>query len=114
MTDVHGEASTTLTDDDLGEPGVIGPTEVPLCGRWAPVEDALGDLPHGPVLYRWRDDSTGELALFVEVPLTTRDVPFERLSEYRSSVRDAIAGKTERGAYVHFVGPDNGADKADA
>lgn len=112
MDEVRGNPSTTLTDDDLREPGVIGPIELRFRGRWARVEDALEGLPHEAVLYRWRDDSTGEPALFIEVPLA-KEVPVEKLLEYRDAVRNAVDA-SERTVYVHYVGLEGAVDEADA
>ncbi len=106
MDEVSGDVSTTLTDDDLDELGLVGSIELTLSGQWARVDGALEGLPHEPVLYRWREDSTGELALFIEVPLAG-EVPVERLLEYRDAVRDAVRGATERTIYVHFVGVED-------
>lgn len=102
-----------LTDDDLRKPGVIGPIELRFRGRWPRVEDALAGLPHDAVRYRWRDDSTGEPALFIEVPLA-KEVSAESLLERRDSVHNAVAGATDRAVYVHFVGAEDVDDEADA
>ncbi len=103
MDQVSGGASATLTDEDVREHGVIGPIELRLRGRWARVEDALGDLRHESVLYHWRDDSTGKPAMFIEVPLT-QEVPVETLLDYQDAVRRAVESFTERTVYVHFLG----------
>lgn len=113
MDEARGDASKTLTDEDLREPGLIGPIELRFLGRWGRVEDALVGLPHESVLYRWRDDSTGEPSLFIEVPLAA-EVPVEELLDYRDAVRGAVEGATERAVYVHFVGIEDASDVADA
>jgi hypothetical protein len=103
MDQVSGGASATLTDDEVRERGVIGPIELRFRGRWARVEHALGDLRHESVLYSWRDDSTGEPAMFIEV-LLAEEVPVEKLLDYQDAVRTAAESFTERTVYVHFLG----------
>lgn len=95
---------TELTDEVLKEDmGVIGPIELKFVGRWDRVEGALAGLPHGPVRYRWSTDSTGDLALFIEVPLQD-DPTAETVMEYRDRLRDSLNElEGDRPVYIHFV-----------
>jgi hypothetical protein len=96
-----------VTDEVVDEPALIGPIEVRVQGRWDRVEAVLERVPHGAVTYRWRIDSTGEPALFVEVPVTD-DLPEEERLRARDSIRETIAElRGDRTVYVHFVGPED-------
>lgn len=96
-----------LSDRVVDEPALIGPIDVRVHGRWDRVEAVLGKLPHGPLTYRWRMDSTGEPALFVGVPVADELTEVERLRA-RDLIHQAIAElRGDRGVYVHFFGPED-------
>lgn len=104
MSDVR--EPMVLSDEVVDEPALIGPIEIRVQGRWNRVEAVLEleSIPHGPVTYRWRIDSTGDPALFVEVPVTN-ELPEEERFRARDSIHETIAElRGDRAVYVHFVG----------
>lgn len=97
----------TLTDDVLRFPDQIGPMEVRVQANWERVDRALQGLLHGPVVYRWRLDSTGEPALFIEVTVPA-DVDSDQLLVYRDAIHEAVDELDgQHSVYVHFIGPDD-------
>jgi hypothetical protein len=106
MLDAMSTAREILTDDVLREPGLIGPIEMRVVANWERVDRALEGLPHGPITYRWRMDSTGKPALFIEVSVTD-PVPSDVLLDYRDRVRSELAEvHPKRSVYMHFVSLD--------
>lgn len=94
------EDQLLLDTDDLA-----APVEVTFNASWERVEQALAaaDIVHDPVRYRLKQDSSGVLALFIEVPVADGTAP-DRLLHAEELLRDALRELDgPRPFYVHFL-----------